>query len=319
MSEMKLPLEDESPNKELNIEELPLKYKIKEAIKSIPDDREKQIKIGILSLMIILIALDSQLGIFSHPPISESCFTDNLLIVTKSIAKYYREHSLLRDVLNLGSTFCIDIIFLYSGIRWIFFEDTWRLLTVIIVFYGIRAVVQSLYIMKFDEEYYWKAPPIKSLMVSYLQTNDYFFSGHVALPLIIAYEFFSIGQPFFAIPCFFISAYQGFVVIISRSHYSIDIFAGFFAGHYFFIIGAYWEKILREAILKRMKKDPREIKTDEENEKEKLKNLRETRDDYTQKIIEENEKIELKKCDKKKKIIDILLSEERFWWAFDNC
>lgn len=254
MSEINLQISDnlgeelKDVSREVESKDLPLIEEIKKEIKSISYDKEKQIKLGIILVITILIALDSQIGIFSYAPISESCFVDRLLIITKTPAKFYREHKIFRDTLDTAGSLSIDITFLYLGTRWIFFEETWRLFVATMAFYGLRGVVQALYIMKFDEEYFWEAPFLKSLLVGYIHSNDYFFSGHVGFPVIAASEFIEIGQPYFSIPCFIMMIIEFFIVTLARSHYSIDVFAGVIVARYVFVIVNYWEKFIMKKI-----------------------------------------------------------------------
>ena len=43
--------------------------------------------------------------------------------------------------------------------------------------------------MKFPEDWFWDDPGVPSIVVGYLRTNDFFFSGHVGMPIINAFEF----------------------------------------------------------------------------------------------------------------------------------
>lgn len=237
-------------NSEILLENKSLKTKLKLAARSLSYDKEKQIKLALILVMVILIALDSNMGLLSHAPINDSCFVDNLITITRPMHKLYKNNKGFRDTICILGSMSIDISCLYLCIRWIFFEDTWRLGVATIAFYGVRAFVQMLYIMKYDEEYFWEAPPIKSILVTYIHTNDYFFSGHVGFPVLTGIEFLTINQVYFAIPCFLVAVLEAFLVIMARTHYSIDVFAGVFAAHYIFIICDYWEKFIREKCAK---------------------------------------------------------------------
>lgn len=231
-----------SENLQVSLENNSVKKQIKLSFRSLRYDREKQVKLGLITICTILIGLDSQLGIFSFQRISDSCFIDKWGTITRPIYRVFKNNSIFRNFISMLSSLTLDIIMIYSSIRWIFFSKEWRLGVGTLNFYAVRALVQSLYIMKFSDEYFWEAPPIKSIVVNYLKTNDYFFSGHVGFPIIAAQEFLLIHQIYFAIPCFLISALQMFVVTIARTHYSIDIFTGLYVAHYILIITDYWEQ-----------------------------------------------------------------------------
>lgn len=242
-----------------SINELPFSEQFKLSFKNIRTDREKQIKLGIIGLVIILICLDSNLGIFSFVPMDEKCFTDRLIEWSRPVHNFYKENVVFRNAFTLISSLCLDIIMLYGSLRWVFFEETWRIGVATLAFYGVRAMVQSLYVMRFSDEYLFESPPFISIVVSYRKTNDYFFSGHVGFPILVAQEFFMINQPVIGCFCLFVSCMEEFLVCVARTHYSIDIFTGIFFAHYVLIIVDYWEKLVK-ATIKEMEKK-KEIST----------------------------------------------------------
>ena len=86
--------------------------------------------------------------------------------------------------------------------------------------------------MKYPEGYLWENPGFPSLMVSYLKTNDFFFSGHVGLPVILLSEFIKINKNIMAVLAFIIVILEFFTMVALRGHYSIDLFTGIFVAHY---------------------------------------------------------------------------------------
>lgn len=88
--------------------------------------------------------------------------------------------------------------------------------------------------MSYPDGYIWEYPGFPSVMVSYLKTNDFFFSGHVGLPILMMCEFQLLKRYFmfsFCIMTFFIEA---FTMLVTRGHYTIDLITGAIFAHYIF-------------------------------------------------------------------------------------
>lgn len=88
--------------------------------------------------------------------------------------------------------------------------------------------------MSFPEGFIWEYPGFPSIMVSYLKTNDFFYSGHVGLPVLLMCEFHILKRYYmfaFCILTFFIEA---FTMIATRGHYTIDLITGAIFAHYIF-------------------------------------------------------------------------------------
>jgi hypothetical protein len=90
--------------------------------------------------------------------------------------------------------------------------------------------------MRYPEGYLWEYPGFPAIAISYLKTNDFFFSGHVGLPIILGFEFRKVGcnsMFYFAI---FIVFVEAFTMIVTRGHYIIDLITGVIVAHYIFIL-----------------------------------------------------------------------------------
>ena len=57
--------------------------------------------------------------------------------------------------------------------------------------------------MKFPDNYLWGYPGFPSIMVSYLKTNDFFYSGHCGLPIVLLCEFNHLGMKLMQAFCIF--------------------------------------------------------------------------------------------------------------------
>lgn len=88
--------------------------------------------------------------------------------------------------------------------------------------------------MSYPEGFIWEYPGFPSIMVSYLKTNDFFYSGHVGLPVLLMCEFYILKYYYmfgFCIATFFI---EFFTMLATRGHYTIDLITGAIFAHYIF-------------------------------------------------------------------------------------
>lgn len=90
--------------------------------------------------------------------------------------------------------------------------------------------------MKYPEGYLWDYPGFPSIFVSYLKTNDFFFSGHVGLPIIVGLESHNLNKKCFMMICFFTCFIEGFTMVVTRGHYIIDIITGMAIAHYLYML-----------------------------------------------------------------------------------
>jgi len=95
----------------------------------------------IFTLGILAVILNSIYG-FALPNSNVECFLDKSFELTESINKYLAENTEARHILIACSSLCVDFVILYMGIYWCMYGKSWRLLTALFFFYGIRGVIQ---------------------------------------------------------------------------------------------------------------------------------------------------------------------------------
>lgn len=99
------------------------------------------VKFTIFFFCITGVLINSYTG-FALPNSNVDCFLDRSFELTASINSYLHDNIKVRHFLIAFSSFCVDFILIYMGIHWCLYSKTWRLMTVLILFYGIRGVVQ---------------------------------------------------------------------------------------------------------------------------------------------------------------------------------
>jgi hypothetical protein len=195
----------------------------------------KFIKGFIIIISIFFLMLNNIYGIVM-PNTDIDCIRDYAFESTESINKFLENNVYVKKRLILFSSLMIDVQMLLISYFWVFKFSSWRVFNTICIFYIFRGIIQSLFQFCYPEGYLWEYPGVPSITVSYLKTNDFFFSGHVGLPVIIGCEFFK--NDYFNLGVFaFLTCFVEFVtMIVTRGHYIIDLITGVLFAHYIYMI-----------------------------------------------------------------------------------
>jgi len=191
----------------------------------------------IVSVLLILIIMNTAYG-FVMKNNEVTCFNDMSFENTKELNQYFAKNKIFLHLLLIVSSFCVDLNLILMGLHWILFGKSIRLFIILFLFYFARNVCQQIFQMRYPENYLWEYPGFPSLSVSYLKTNDFFYSGHIGFPTIFGFEHWKLQNKVLMIFCIFTALLEAFTMIISRGHYSIDLITGFVMGHYLTIIGS---------------------------------------------------------------------------------
>jgi hypothetical protein len=173
---------------------------------------------------------------FVLPNTNVNCLDDKAFEITADINKYLQDNITPRHIIIAVSSFCEDFIIIYISLHWIFYGKSWRLIASLISFYFLRGCVQSIFQMKYPEGYLWEYPNFPSITISYLKTNDFFFSGHIGFPIIIALECNNLKKKFMMAFCLFTCVDVAFTMIVTRGHYCIDLVTGIIVSHYIYLL-----------------------------------------------------------------------------------
>lgn len=148
------------------------------------------------------------------------------IYVFGSLNYYLSTNHGLRDALIIIGSLFIDFTLLFTTVFFCIKGKSWQWLTTLALYYGIRAIVQALFLMKFPDNDQFTYPGFPSLFVGYAHTNDFFYSGHVGITIICTYELRQIRKWIIFIGIF-MSLYEAFVMLTTRGHYTMDIIFGY--------------------------------------------------------------------------------------------
>jgi len=200
------------------------------------DNRMKNFLLSIICLA--LIACNT----YSNIPVAETedshCIVDRSFIHSKEFHQHIKENPDIRKLLVIISSFLIDYSIIALIYVWVSYGKTWQPLISILVFYGFRGLCNYLY----------EFPGIWSFSVSYHKTTDFFFSGHVGINFISAFEINRLGFTKTALISIIGVFYQIFVMVNVRGHFFIDLIAGLLSAHYSIILSDYIHKYVSRTI-----------------------------------------------------------------------
>jgi len=176
--------------------------------------------------LVVVIALLA--GRFGVPDNEVSCVQDKVMealgFANKFINTPGNEH--FRDFFLFFCSLLLDITFITTLGYWVLHGKSGRLPVTLGVFYGTRAIVQSFWTSPFPEGNWWYSPGIPSLVVPYGRQSDFFFSGHSGFLVICASEWHKLKMPRLRNFVIGTAIYTILILIIYRTHYSIDVFTG---------------------------------------------------------------------------------------------
>eukprot|EP00359_Climacostomum_virens_P006256 CAMPEP_0204916358 /NCGR_PEP_ID=MMETSP1397-20131031/14189_1 /ASSEMBLY_ACC=CAM_ASM_000891 /TAXON_ID=49980 /ORGANISM="Climacostomum Climacostomum virens, Strain Stock W-24" /LENGTH=194 /DNA_ID=CAMNT_0052088823 /DNA_START=200 /DNA_END=781 /DNA_ORIENTATION=+ len=160
------------------------------------------------------------------------CIWDGLFKATAAANDYIRDHDAFRHAFLIISSLLMDILALSFFTRFILYATTWRSIICILMFYGIRGIVQSIFVMEFPDGYIWDYPGFPSLVVTYKDTSDFFYSGHMGFIVFCIFENYHYRNYYLVSLAVVSFMFEFWVLLLTRVHYSIDLLSGIVMGHY---------------------------------------------------------------------------------------
>lgn len=169
---------------------------------------------------------------FNSPRRSVECIKDYVFELTQELNDKVNRDPTFLKMLQISSSTLVDFADLSVMITFYLKGNNLRYPLQLIFFYTIRGMVQGNFLFRFPEGTIWTFPGIPSLTVPYGLMSDFYFSGHCGFVTIMAFENLRLGNRWISTFLFVSLAYLGFVLVVTRVHYSIDIPVGIMAGAY---------------------------------------------------------------------------------------
>ena len=166
------------------------------------------------------------------------CFKDKILLKgLGEVTKYISQNLNWRDFLLISGSNLLDIFSISFLIAFVKKGTSWNAIANFILFFGIRnLVVQSLILLEYYDTYLFNDPGFPSIVVPFQRAPDFFYSGHAGSAMILGLQFADLGYGHLKYVGIFLSAYEGFVMMVTRTHYSIDVVFGMLMAHYTYFL-----------------------------------------------------------------------------------
>eukprot|EP00330_Aristerostoma_sp_ATCC50986_P002349 CAMPEP_0114593646 /NCGR_PEP_ID=MMETSP0125-20121206/15241_1 /TAXON_ID=485358 ORGANISM="Aristerostoma sp., Strain ATCC 50986" /NCGR_SAMPLE_ID=MMETSP0125 /ASSEMBLY_ACC=CAM_ASM_000245 /LENGTH=284 /DNA_ID=CAMNT_0001793035 /DNA_START=98 /DNA_END=952 /DNA_ORIENTATION=- len=173
------------------------------------------------------------------------CLRDLVQEDTQEITDYLRDNPKIKHGIMIVGSFILDLMILVLASRWIVYRQSIRFLYTVAFFYMLRTFTQGIFFLKMPQDYIWDYPGFFSVVVEYFPKNDFFYSGHTGMCTLCILEFNRAKLKFWKGLAIFDLVINFFILLVTRSHYSIDLIYGIFMGHYIYILGNRLHKYLQ--------------------------------------------------------------------------
>jgi hypothetical protein len=155
----------------------------------------------------------------------------------------------LRDFFLLTGFLNLDILLLTFLMHYIKFGNSIKPLFGFLLFYGLRGLIQTFYLLDYYPIYLFNYPGFRSLSVPTSRAADFFYSGHTGCAFLVTLNLKEMGEfKLFIYGCF-VTFMQMIVMTVSRAHYCIDVIFGLIVSHYCFIIANDYEVFLNKVFV----------------------------------------------------------------------
>lgn len=134
---------------------------------------------------------------------------------------WLREHRLTLNWVIIMSSLLIDGVFLLTGVLFILYAKTARIIYCFMIFYGIRALCQGFFLFQYPEVWLFDDPGFFSIVVPYGRSSDFYFSGHSGFLFITSLELIQMKMVGFAFLNFISMLYTAWMLLATGAHYSI--------------------------------------------------------------------------------------------------
>jgi len=223
-------------------------------------NKSQIIKLSISGVIIILFGIFNNIKIIKDPNLDNHCYYDVVLEWFRPYNDYFRGSKVFCSFMLIMGSVLIDIVFIVTYFGWALYAVDWRFSVTTMFFYGTRGLIQEIMRFTVPDRVYFPNPGFPSIVVTYIQGSDFFFSGHCGFPIIGMLEFIWMKRYYWA-------AYFGFVsfvemilmAFLTREHYTIDMIVGIVFAHYITVHSRTWFKYIYDhfAFLDKLKQENR--------------------------------------------------------------
>lgn len=164
------------------------------------------------------------------------CIVDLVFELSSPINDYFADNPDVKNFFVILSSFFLDVNISVFMVIFILWGNSWRALIFASSFYALRGFLQAMTVLGFPQGFVWGYPGIYSLLITYVRSSDFFYSGHVGMMLFTYFYFHNSNYHWLKYYSLFCLAFEACVMVTVRCHYSIDIIGALLFCHYFWIL-----------------------------------------------------------------------------------
>ena len=120
--------------------------------------------------------------------------------------------------------------------QWAFYGKNYRVIVAAVILFISRFALQAIWVQEYPPGYNWAYPGLYSIFVPYGETADFFFSGHVGICSLVYFEHLREGNHKMKKFALFTMLAQVFLMVVLRSHFTVDMVSAFIFAHYAFLM-----------------------------------------------------------------------------------
>lgn len=194
-----------------------------------------------LSLWILIVILIATINFLNnYTKSSPECIGDLVFDLSSPINDYFSDNPDIKNSFVILSSFFLDVNLSIFMVIFILWGSSWRALILASSFYGLRGSLQAMTVLGFPQGFVWGYPGIYSLLITYVRSSDFFYSGHVGMMLFTYFYYRDSGYYNLKYYSLFCLVFEACVMVTVRCHYSIDIIGALLFCHYFWILSGYF-------------------------------------------------------------------------------
>jgi len=200
-----------------------------------------------IKFTIILVAFLGFLAIKFSGTISSESYDkprDKLFELFAPINRHINNNHTFAFTWEIISSLNLDSLAVLLCIVFILRSKSYRIWISILIFYGVRGILQMLQTLPIPEGMFWDYPGFPSLVNIYGRTSDFFYSGHIGFCLLCTIEFFMTRLYILGVYGIFSIIFMAITMLSFRGHYTIDLFAGLILAHYTYMITGFFIKYI---------------------------------------------------------------------------
>lgn len=204
-----------------------------------------KLSLVIISFIIFLLLKEKT---FHSKVQSGNKFDIALDVVFDSATKFLSQNLMYRNFTIIYSGLWLDTVCIIFLVLYVYRGTGFKEVVAFVCFYGARGIFMACFELDYPKLNINEDPGFFSMVAPHGRSADYFYSGHTGFSFLCSLFCLEYKHFYLFIVGGFVTLIQIFCILITRVHYVIDAYIGFFASHYFYMISPKIGKFINRVI-----------------------------------------------------------------------